>query len=173
MLTSYWISTVLKIPSAIQTEFEACLRKKEVPQNLQVFYKKWLRYYLDFCRKYHFVHTQRDSLPHFLTKLQDKKRTKAQQQQASQAISLYYELFNPAGNHEKIPPSSKISPPGQAAKVSASPAGFLSSQTDTSNSTGNSLGSPQKAQPPSSKPAVFSVNEPQPLTGASWKAEYT
>jgi len=62
-------------------------------KNNQAVHQKWLRYYLDFCRKYNFLQTQRGSLTHFLIKLQKKKQTKAQQDQASHSISLYYELI--------------------------------------------------------------------------------
>ncbi len=62
-------------------------------KNNQAAYQKWLRYYLDFCRKYNFSQTQRGSLTHFLMKLQEKKQTKAQQDQASHSILLYYELI--------------------------------------------------------------------------------
>ena len=62
-------------------------------KNNQAVYQKWLRYYLDFCRKYNFPQTQCGSLTHFLVKLQEKKQTKAQQDQASNSISLYYELI--------------------------------------------------------------------------------
>ncbi len=50
---------------------------------------KWLRYYWDFCQKYHFPHEQQESVPHFLRKLEEKSQTKAQQDQAVQAISWY------------------------------------------------------------------------------------
>jgi len=62
-------------------------------KNNQAVYQKWLRYYLDFCRKYNFPQTQCRSLTHFLVKLQEKKQMKAQQDQASNSISLYYELI--------------------------------------------------------------------------------
>jgi len=50
-------------------------------KNNQAAYQKW------------FPQTQRGSLAHFLMKLQEKKQTKAQQDQASNSISLYYELI--------------------------------------------------------------------------------
>ncbi len=40
-----------KIRSALQTEFEASLRYKVIPQNALPPYFKWLDYYPDFCRK--------------------------------------------------------------------------------------------------------------------------
>ena len=63
---------MLSIPSSLQTQFEACLRNKKVPNRTHASYKKWLRFYLDFCLKYHFSPTRRESLSYFLGKLQEK-----------------------------------------------------------------------------------------------------
>ena len=41
---------MLAIPSALQEQFEEYLRNKPIPTSSQGAYKKWLRYYLDFCR---------------------------------------------------------------------------------------------------------------------------
>jgi integron integrase len=82
------------LPSRLRADFERCLRHKGIPPNTQAAYHTWLRYYWDFCHKYHFPHDQQASLPHFLKKLQDKKQTTAQQEQAAHAISLYYELLD-------------------------------------------------------------------------------
>jgi len=68
---------MLAIPSRLHTQFREYLRDKTVPPNTQAAYTKWLRYYLDFCQKYHCPHEDRASLPHFLQKLQDKKQTQA------------------------------------------------------------------------------------------------
>ncbi len=56
-------------------------------------YIKWLRYYLDFCAKYHFSEQSPQSLPHFLQKLESKKQTKDQQSEAKKAVELYYRIF--------------------------------------------------------------------------------
>ena len=77
---------MLNIPSSLRPQFEAYLQEKAIPKNNQAVYQKWLRYYLDFCRKYNFPQTQCGSLTHFLVKLQEKKQTKAQQDQASHSI---------------------------------------------------------------------------------------
>jgi hypothetical protein len=55
------------------------------------FILKWLRYYLDFCLKYKFNQSDKESLPEFLNKLREKNQTSQQQKQASDAISIYYE----------------------------------------------------------------------------------
>jgi integron integrase len=91
------------IPLQLQAEYEALLRNRSVPTGLHPLYKKWLRFYLDFCRKYRFQETERKSLEHFLQKLQEKKQTDLQQQQASRAIMLYYELNEKQDNTLKEP----------------------------------------------------------------------
>ena len=45
---------MIQIPSDIKINFDALLVKKAIPEKLHSHYKKWLRYYLDFCQKYHF-----------------------------------------------------------------------------------------------------------------------
>ena len=42
---------MLAIPSDLQTKFEEHLRNKTIQNSLHGVYKKWLQYYLDFCRK--------------------------------------------------------------------------------------------------------------------------
>ena len=74
---------MLAIPSAIQSKFEEHLRNKAIPNNVHGPYKKWLRYYLDFCQKYHFSDIDKNSLPRFIHKLQEKSQTKAQEAQAA------------------------------------------------------------------------------------------
>ena len=105
---------MLAIPSALPAQFEEYLRNKAIPNSLQGAYKKWLRYYLDFCQKYHFPPIHKDSLPHFIRKLQEKKQTKVQQEQAVMAITVYYEVLtaNVLANKEPMP--QPTSPPRYA-----------------------------------------------------------
>ena len=84
---------MLVIPTLLQARFENGLRKKQVPNNLHGTYKKWLRYYLDFCRKYDFPNTKKESFPNFISKLNEKGQTNAQREQAAKSISLYYEII--------------------------------------------------------------------------------
>ena len=124
---------MLPIPLALRTQFEGYLRTRGVPNTEQAAYVKWLRYYLDFCSKYHFPEDQRGSLAHFLHKLEEKRQTKAQQQQASDAITRYYELLysrasqnagpspQTAGHRGRLPDGSPNRPalPGREASNSA------------------------------------------------------
>ena len=54
-------------------------------------YKKQLKYYLDFCQEYKFNQAYKGNLPYFLNELRKKNQTGQQQEQASDAISKYYE----------------------------------------------------------------------------------
>ena len=96
---------MLPISSALQREFEEYLRKNVIPEGLQGLHKKWLRSYLDFSRKYDLPAAQRDSLPPFMQKLQEKKQTRVQQEQAERAVTLYYEILrakNPSNREPLI-----------------------------------------------------------------------
>jgi integron integrase len=84
---------MISIPSELQACFDAVLVKKSIPTKHYGHYRKWLRYYLDFCQKYRFPHSKRESLPHFIKKLQEKHQTQEQQKQASQSVLLYYGLL--------------------------------------------------------------------------------
>lgn len=59
---------MLDIPSALQEQFEEYLRNKPIPNSSRGAYKKWLRYYLDFCRNHKFPPIRKESLPHFIRK---------------------------------------------------------------------------------------------------------
>jgi integron integrase len=84
---------MISIPSEISVRFNSALVKNKVPQDYQNHYRKWLRYYLDFCQKYNFQSIKPESLQSFLRKLGEKLQTREQQKQASYAISLYYTII--------------------------------------------------------------------------------
>jgi len=170
---------MLAIPSALQTKFEEHLRNKTIQNSLHGVYKKWLQYYLDFCRKYHFPPIHKESLPHFIHKLQEKKQTKVQQEEAVMAIALYYEILDAKGLLNKVPMPQTTSPqkytpfnakqhitlregpamPIQKEKVIPLPSRVSAPASPAGNSAGT-VG-------PSGKVNVERGN------GASWKAEYS
>jgi hypothetical protein len=43
---------MLKAPEALWRKFDKWLSTRGVPVKEQAAYRKWLRYYLDFCHKY-------------------------------------------------------------------------------------------------------------------------
>ena len=85
---------MIVIPTALLARFESALTKKSVPNGQRNYYKKWLRYYLDFCQKYSHPPSTKESLQQFIKKLQEKNQTPWQQKQASDAVCLYFDLLN-------------------------------------------------------------------------------
>ena len=83
---------MLRVPEKIISYFSAFLSKRNIPITYHNYYKKWLRYYLDFCHKYRFDFLDPESLPHFLDKLKEKRQTGTQQKQAHESIRLFYAL---------------------------------------------------------------------------------
>lgn len=86
---------MLNIPSALFTKYSLLLNKKSVPVSVHNNYKKWLRYYLDFCHKYCHPYADTESLKYFMIKLHEKNQSPAMQEEAAQAVSLYYEMLQP------------------------------------------------------------------------------
>jgi Phage integrase, N-terminal SAM-like domain len=160
---------MLQLPSALRTEFDTCLRNAAIPKAAHAAYTKWLRYYLDFCQKYHFPHAQQESLPHFLHKLQEKKQTNAQQQQASHAVALYYELMRFKDSHSDVPALTKDDFPEQALDGSSHRPDSVPSETSASPKARSAGKAPDQPSPK----AVSSSNAANTLPGVSWVAVYT
>lgn len=148
---------MLDIPSALHSQFGERLLKKAVPKKTHGSYIKWLRYYLDFCRKYSFSESNRKSLPPFLGKLAEKKQSKAQQQQAADAIAIYYDIIGKKNqtatlsSHPKTisdhhPKYGKNKPP------------------KTVNRRGNLADKPDNAN--------YQTHRTKRTNNASWQAEY-
>jgi integron integrase len=85
---------MIRVPQEIIQQFNAIIKKEEIPSDKYNLYKKWLRYYLDFCHKYGHDPRNSESLPIFINKLRDKKQSKLQQKQAFDSIIVYYKIFN-------------------------------------------------------------------------------
>ncbi len=107
---------MLAIPLHLQKQFEAYLKNQEIQDKFKGEYKKWLQYYLDFCRKYNFPSANQESLPHFIKKLQEKRQTKVQQDHAFNSIMLYYQFIKAKATSDKavrvIHPLERHIPPG-------------------------------------------------------------
>ena len=82
------------IPAEIKIPYDVALGKKDVLLPAHFHYRKWLRYYLDFCLKYHYEILDKASLSYFLKKLKDKNQTEQQQKQAFHAVSILYQIEN-------------------------------------------------------------------------------
>ena len=91
-----------QIPQSTKVRYDAQLFQHHIPKKLHPYYLKWLRFYLDFCRKYNFKESEKESLPHFIKKLKAKKQTDQQQNQAFDAISIFLEI-GPANKDKTAP----------------------------------------------------------------------
>ena len=80
------------VPVPILKSFEAILEKRAISPLERANYKKWLRYFLDFCAKYPVPEARPDQVRLFIDKLREKKQTPFQQDQAAHAVSLYFEV---------------------------------------------------------------------------------
>ncbi len=80
---------MIKVPSDIMSRFQTSLDRRPIPKRYQAYYKKWLRFYWDFCHKYHHPAAKCESLRPFIEKLRQKKQKNFQIRQASDAVSLY------------------------------------------------------------------------------------
>ena len=85
---------MIQVDERIRLNYDKLLKQQKIPEYTYNFYRKWLRYYLDFCPKYQFHKNDRESLTAFMHKLDEKKQIVRQQKQAAHAVNIYYDLTN-------------------------------------------------------------------------------
>lgn len=83
---------MIKTPEGLKVKFEAWMDGANVPASQCVQYRKWLRYYLDFCSKYQHPYAETASLSLFIDKLVSKGQSAAQRRQAAAAVRGYHEI---------------------------------------------------------------------------------
>ena len=81
------------IPKNVAFAFEKRLEADGLNPSMRVEYRKWLRYYLDFCAKYRHPPGDRDSLPEFLRKLSSKGQGVERQQTAAASVQVYFSIL--------------------------------------------------------------------------------
>ena len=120
---------MLNIPVALFTKYGILLNKKSVPKSIHYNYKKWLRFYLDFCHKYCYLYADKESLKHFMVKLHEKNQSPAMQEEAAKAVSLYYEMLedSKAGDSPEPHPHPDPLPDGEGIKWKDGKSGTVSS----------------------------------------------
>ncbi len=96
-----------QIPSNIKNLYDRYLIKKAIPKTAYFLYRKWLRYYLDFCEKYDFNQLNKKSLNPFVNKLENKGQTEQQRKQAYHAVSLFYELGSSKSEKDALSKNKK------------------------------------------------------------------
>jgi hypothetical protein len=86
---------MLPIPENVSAQFSQILNQRAIHKSSHGYYRKWLRYFLDFCRKYPPPETKSEQVRLFIEKLKSKKQTPQQCAQAAHAISLFFESQQP------------------------------------------------------------------------------
>lgn len=83
---------MITLPKALIDKFNDWLGREAVDTKRHGEYRKWLRYYLDFCHKYGHGYLDKQSLGLFTEKLKDKGQRSSQIEEASCAVRLYYRM---------------------------------------------------------------------------------
>ncbi len=83
---------MLIVPNTLYSRYVTHLQLRGVAAARHADYKKWLRYFLDFCNKYSPQGSKSERVRLFCEKLLEKKQSEVQRQQAAHAISLYFEM---------------------------------------------------------------------------------
>jgi integron integrase len=92
---------MITLPKALWAKFDSWLVDDRVDPGRQADYRKWLRYYLDFCHKYGHGYVDEGSLALFSSKLSSKGQSSGQVDEALRAVRLYYSMV--AGAPECLP----------------------------------------------------------------------
>ena len=155
---------MLKLPTALNQQFDNLLLNKSFSDKDKSFYKKWLRFYWDFCHKYHHDAFHSGSLPLFLQKLQDKNQSEQQQNQAKYAVSLFFEIRTES--KQPLTRNKNVSIPTQQ-NLNHINLELSNSENHNAHSSVhyNSIRQNSSGQ---SRPNPLTVNHPSEDTGTNW-----
>lgn len=150
---------MFKLPDDINQNYDiVLLRNNNFSDIDRLFFKKWLRFYWDFCQKYQHDAFCADNLPLFLAKLQTKGQSKSVQDQAFQAVSLFYD-FCMNNDH-----SCKNTPNNLSSDAKVSQVSSVNYDRESSNSDRFIQEHKTSSYSIDSDPSAFKPN----LTGVSW-----
>ena len=84
---------MIRLPDKLSAAYNRFMAQCAIPPGQHIYYRKWLCYYVDFCKKYNHPYADPQSLSEFLIKLEDKGQSETLCEQAQSAVSLYYEML--------------------------------------------------------------------------------
>ncbi|MBF0410895.1 MAG: integron integrase [Candidatus Riflebacteria bacterium] len=172
---------MLKIEEELHKNYNLSMKQRFVPNTEQCHYLKWLSYYLDFCFKYSFSREDNKSLKPFIEKLKQKKQSQVQQDQAKNAVELFYSMLLSEKSH-KIQASKSIpaldfkgnTKSGRPKNLSN---GFKQEPNSTEYATELLLRIDQKVQEAITKQDITKISSNEisstSQTGASWVSIFT
>ena len=105
---------MLAVPENVLARYNAVLKQRAVHETVHVHYRKWLRYFLDFCEKYSPPASKSEQVRLFIEKLKSKKQTPQQCTQAAHAVSLFFEIQQPNKLRPLTPSAGNNLLPAQA-----------------------------------------------------------
>lgn len=115
---------MLPIPGNVLAQYSQVLNQRAVNKSSHVHYRRWLLYFLDFCRKYKPPEAKSEQVRLFIEKLKSKNQTPQQCTQAAHAISLFFESQKPRNcTHPEFPeaisplPEHLVKRPKKVSKV--------------------------------------------------------
>ena len=79
---------MLQVPRDIQVAYDQTIQEALVRREGDPDYRKWLRFYLDFCSKYGHPPDSKGSLPRFFSKLASKNQSTERQAQAARSLGV-------------------------------------------------------------------------------------
>ena len=84
---------MLSLSPELLLAYNVILGQKNIASNECNHYRKWLRYYLDYCHKYHRSPADKLSFSAFHKKLSSKSQSEVSCRQAYAAVLLYHEML--------------------------------------------------------------------------------
>ena len=159
-----------RLPDDLNRSFAQILIDKNLPKPEQYFCTKWLRYYWDFCHKYHHNPFVSTSLPLFLGKLQEKKQSVQQQNQARFAIGLLYDINTSTSSQQNISPIKTHSYQIQDTTGRDYNDSVVEANIKVAQKTATPI-STQYSSTPQSKPVTVQQSSPE-TSGQSWESVY-
>jgi integron integrase len=105
---------MIKIPEGLQKKYSLLMANSAVPPDHYKYFRKWLRYYLDFCQKYQHPYADENSLLLFLKKLKQKNQPDDQRAQAQKAVQLYYSGLDQAKGPQADVAQSNVAEAGRS-----------------------------------------------------------
>jgi len=84
---------MILLPLHLYKQYRAFCANRRADDALFADYVKWLRFFLDFCEKYHVAGEEADRISRFLNKMLQKGQSEERLQQARQAVEGYFEMI--------------------------------------------------------------------------------
>ena len=164
-------TTMAQLASETSVAYERRLERAQVPAPQRPDYHRWIRFYLDFCRRHEHPPRALTSVGPFLSKLAAKNQSVEQRHQAAHAIKLLLASAAEASPSLPVRTAGRSTPPKAGRNQPVTPRPRLAPPRPIA---------PAQAQPPPAPPRASLAarigsalaTAPVPGRGASWEQKY-